>query len=55
MLQAPMFNGLSFDPFSLLDDGAGPAEVGIGGRHVAQALVVAPVIVVLDERLDLGF
>ena len=55
VLQAPMFDGLPFDPFALLDDGLGPAEVGVGGRHVVQALVVAPVIVVLDERRDLAF
>ena len=40
VLQAPMFDGLSLDPFSLFDDVAGPAEVGVGGRHVLQALVV---------------
>jgi len=55
MLQAPMFDGFSFDPFSLLDDGTGPTEVGTGGRNVVQALVAAPVVVVLEERLDLGF
>ena len=54
MKQAPMFDGLSFDPFTLLDDGWRPAEVGIGGRHVVQALVVSAVVVVLDEGLDLG-
>jgi hypothetical protein len=27
--QAPMFDGLSLDPFTLLDDGRRPAEVGI--------------------------
>jgi hypothetical protein len=54
MLQAPMFDGLSLDPFSLFDDGAGPAEVGVSGRHVAQAFVVTSVIVVFDEGLDLG-
>ena len=53
MLQAPMFDGLSLDPFALFDDGAGPAEVGIGRRHIVQALVVALVVVVLDERFDL--
>ena len=53
VLQAPMFDGLSFDPFSLLDDGCGAAEVGVGGRHIVQALVVALVVVVLDEGLDL--
>ena len=55
MLQAPMFDGLSLDPFALADGGLGPAEVGISGRHVVQALVVALVIIVLDERLDLAF
>ncbi len=55
MLQAPMFDGLAFDPFALFDDGGCPAEVGVGGRHIVQALVVALVIVVLDERLDLAF
>ena len=54
MSQSSMFDGLSIDPFSLFDDGFGPAEVGIGGRNVAQALMVALVVVVLDERLDLG-
>ena len=54
MLQAPMFDGLSLDPFTLFDDGWGSAEVGIGGRHVVQALVVSLVVVVLDERLDPG-
>ncbi len=55
VLQAPIFDGLSFDPFALLDDGLCPAEVGIGGRDVVQALVVTPVIIMLDERFDLGF
>ena len=54
MLQAPMFDGLSLDPFALLDDGWRPAEVGVGGRHVGQRFVVTLVVVVLDERLELG-
>ena len=54
VLQAPMLDSLSFDPFPPFYDGAGPAEVGVGGRHVVQALVVALVVVVLDEGLDLG-
>jgi hypothetical protein len=29
VLQAPIFDSLSFDPFTLLDDGLRPAEVGI--------------------------
>ena len=39
--RATIFDGLSFDPFALLDDGLCPAEVGIGGRDVVQALVIA--------------
>ena len=34
VLQAPMFNGPSLDPFTLFDDGTDPAEVSIGGRHI---------------------
>jgi hypothetical protein len=35
VLQAPIFDSLSFDPFTLFDDGFRPAEVGIGRRDVA--------------------
>ena len=44
----------SFDPFSSFD-GFSPSEVGVGGRDVVQALMVALVIIVLDERFDLMF
>ena len=54
MLQAPVFDGLSFDPFPFQQDGVAAPEVDIGGREVIQALVVAPVVVVLDEG-QLGF
>jgi hypothetical protein len=55
VLQAPIFDSLSFDPFTLLDDGLRPAEVGIGRRDVVQALVIALMVVMLDERFDLLF
>jgi len=55
VLQAPIFDGLSFDPFALFDDDWSPAEVSAGGSNSVQALVVTLVIVVLDEGLDLGF
>ena len=32
-----------------LPDGLGPAEGGVGGRHIVQALVVTLVVIVLDE------
>jgi hypothetical protein len=54
VLQAPMLDGLAFDPFTLFGDGLDPAEVGIGGCHIVQALMVAPMVVVFDERFDLG-
>ncbi len=55
MLQAPILECLSLDPFSSFDDSGSPAEVGIGRRHIVEALVVALVVVVLDEGLDLLF
>ena len=55
MLQAPVLDGLSFDPFSFQQDGLSPAEVGVGGCDVFQALVITPMIVVLDEGLELSF
>ena len=53
MKQAPGFDCLSFDPFSLFQDGLAAPEVDIGRGKVLQALVIAPVIVVLDEGFDL--
>lgn len=44
VLQAPMFDGLSLDPFAQFDDCRSPAEVGVGRRHVGQALVVSLVV-----------
>jgi len=55
MLQAPFVECLSFDPFSFQQDGLAWSEVDIGGREVAEALVIALVIVVRDEGIDLCF
>ena len=54
VLQAPLFECLSFDPFSCVQDSLAASEVDVGRRQVAQALVVALMIVVGDERLDLN-
>jgi hypothetical protein len=54
VLQAPMLDGLSLDPFALLDDCRSRTEVGVGGRHIVQALVVTLVVIVFDKGLDLG-
>ena len=55
MLQAPGFKCLSFDPFSLQQNGLAAAEVDVGRCEIAQALVIALMVVMIDERLDLGF
>ena len=55
MLQAPMLDSLSFDFLPFDQNGLAAPEVDVGGREVAQALVVTAVIVVLDEGLDLSF
>ena len=54
MLQAAIGNGLSFNPFSFCQDDGAASEVDVGGGEVADALVVAAVVVVVDERRDLG-
>lgn len=53
MKQAPGFDGLLFDPFSLFQNSLGAPEIYIGGREVLQALVIAPVVVVIDKGIDL--
>ena len=53
MLQATRLDGLLFNPFSLFQNGLSAPEVDVSGRKVLQALVIAPVIVVFDEGVDL--
>ena len=52
MLQAPVFEGLSFDAPTFLKDLPAPAEVDI---RRGQVLVISMVIIVLDEVADPGF
>ena len=53
--QAAIDDCLSFDPFSFDQNGLAAADVDVGRRQIADALVIAPVIVASDEGLDLGF
>ena len=53
VLQPSFLDSLSFDPFSSFDDGLGPSEVDVGWRDIVEALVVALVIIVIDEAPDL--
>jgi hypothetical protein len=51
--QAPRFDGLPFESFSLFQNGLTAPEVDVGRGEVKQALVVAAVVVMLDEGVDL--
>ena len=55
MVQAAVLGGQFFDPFSLFDDVGVASKVGVGWSYVADALVVALVVVVIDEGADLVF
>jgi len=50
-----MLEGFAFNPFSPVDDCLSSAEVGACGCDVFQALVIALVVVMFDERFDLRF
>ena len=45
MLQATVCDCLSFDPFAFEEDGLGSSEVDVGRREIAQALVIAGMVV----------
>ena len=55
MLQAAVCDGLSFDVLTLGLDHLGSVEVDVGGREVIDTLMIADVVVVLDEGADLPF
>lgn len=55
VLQASLFDDLAFDSFTLFDGDLCPAVAGVGGRHIAQTLVVALAVLVSDARGDRGF
>ena len=52
MLQAALSDCLFLDPLSFSQNGFVTAEVDVGRCDVAQALVVALVVVVIDEGLE---
>jgi hypothetical protein len=51
--QASLLDGLSLDAFAFEQDGLAAAEIDVGRGEVTQALVVALVVIVGDEGLDL--
>ena len=52
VMQASRFEGLSFDPFPLLQDGFIAPEVDVRLRDVVRALVVAVMIVMIDKGFE---
>ena len=55
MLQATVCDGSKLDAFAFCEDRLGSAEVEVSRREVADALMIAEVIVVLDKGGDLSF
>ena len=55
MVQAAFLDGQCLDHFSPFDDGCVAPEVNVGRRDVGEALVVAMVVVMIDEGADLHF
>ena len=55
MKQAALFDGFAFDLFPFQHDDVTAPEVDVGGCEIAETLVVAAVVVMIDERRDLPF
>src|SRR3954464_10718665 len=55
MMQAAIGDGLAFDPFAFEENGLAAPDVDVGRGEIAKALMVAAMIVVLDEGRDLAF
>ena len=53
--QPTVLHSLAFDPFSFQQDGLIAPEVDVGRGEIVDALVIAPVVVVRDECIDLSF
>jgi hypothetical protein len=54
MRQAALLDGSALDALTLQQDGLPPAEIDIGRGQVVQALVIPPVVVLLDKGLYLS-
>ena len=55
MLQATVCDCLALDPFAFEEDGLGPSEVDVGRGEIAEALVIAGMVVMRHEGRDLTF
>jgi hypothetical protein len=55
MLQATVCDCLALDPFAFEEHGFSAPEVDVSRSEIAKALVIASMVVVLDEGGDLAF
>ncbi len=55
MHQAAVLDGFALDALTLQQDGLPPAEIDISRGQIVQALMIAPVVILLDECLNIGF
>src|SRR3974377_1610397 len=54
-LQAAIGDGVAFDPFAFQKDGLAAPEVDVSRSEIADAFMIAQMIVMLHEGIDLGF
>ena len=55
MLQATVCDCLALDPFAFEEDGFGPPEVNVSRSEIAEAFVIAGMVVMGHEGGDLAF
>ena len=55
MLQTTIGDCLALDPFAFEEDGLSAPQVDVSRSEIAEALVIAGMVVVLDEGRDLAF
>lgn len=55
MAQAAVFDGFLLNPASFDQDRLSSAKVNISWRQIADALVITPIIIVIDQAGNGGF
>ena len=55
MLQATVCNGVALDAVTFGEDRLSSSKIDVSGRQVVDTLMIADVIVILDEGIDLSF
>jgi hypothetical protein len=51
-MQASLFDGFTFDGVRPLENRWSSTEVDVGAPQIVQALVISPIVVVVDELAD---